>query len=204
MDVDRLSRDGGGSASNAYLVAGDRPTLVDVGTDPGVVSALRQRVDHLEAVVLTHDHWDHVDQLEAVVEAFAPRVYAFGAVEGRTDALEDGQSLVVGDAEVEVVHTPGHAPDHVALVGGSAAFTGDVVVYNDAAFDDGSFGRTDLPGADRETLIASLERVLTRLDADVSAMYPGHGEPFHGDVHAVVDRALERARRFEPKYPEEA
>ncbi|MFW6448482.1 MAG: MBL fold metallo-hydrolase [Halobacteriota archaeon] len=203
MDVERVSRAGAGSASNAYLVDGRRPTLVDAGTDPDVVEALRDRVDELAAVIVTHGHWDHVDQLPAVVEAFDPRVYAFGPVEGRTDPLVDGQVLAVGDAEVEVVHTPGHARDHVVLLGAVSVFTGDIVVYNDAAFDDGSFGRTDLDGADRETLIDSVERLVELLPDGTAAMYPGHGEPHRGDVRAVVQRALERAQRFEPKYPEE-
>ena len=84
----------------------------------------------------------------------------------------------------------------------------DVVVYNDGAFDDCSFGRTDRRGQSRERLIESLERILDRLPDSVSAIYAGHGDPFHSDpggdsVRTVIERALDRAERREPKYPDE-
>ena len=85
----------------------------------------------------------------------------------------------------------------------AALFGGDVVVHDDGAFDDGSFGRTDMPDQDRETLIDSVRTLLDRMPDGVEAMYSGHGSTFHGDVRAVVERALERAERREPKYPDE-
>jgi glyoxylase-like metal-dependent hydrolase (beta-lactamase superfamily II) len=99
-----------------------------------------------------------------------------------------------------VVHTPGHAPDHVSLVSESTIFSGDVVVHDDGAFDYGSFGRTDIAGGNRETLIESLETVLDRLPDSVEHMYAGHGEEFHGDVRDVIETALGRAEEREPKY----
>jgi len=75
-----------------------------------------------------------------------------------------------------------------------------VVVYNDDAFDDGSFGRTDMPGQSREELIESVRRLLDALPETVEAMYAGHGDAYEGDVRAVVERALERAEIREPKY----
>jgi glyoxylase-like metal-dependent hydrolase (beta-lactamase superfamily II) len=120
----------------------------------------------------------------------------------RTPVTQDGDEVNIGPDRYEVVHIPGHATDHVSLIGDTAIFSGDVVVYNDAAFDDGSFGRTDRPGQSREDLIESLHRILDRLPAGVEHLYAGHGDPFHGDVRAVIERALERAERREPKYPE--
>jgi glyoxylase-like metal-dependent hydrolase (beta-lactamase superfamily II) len=82
-------------------------------------------------------------------------------------------------------------------------FSGDVVVYNDGAFDDGSFGRTDGPDQSRTRLVESLRTLLDRLPETVSAMYAGHGDPYHAEtesVRAVIERALARADRREPKY----
>ena len=130
-----------------------------------------------------------------------------GAMPGVADVvaahtINDGDDVAVGDESFEVVYTPGHAADHVSLVSETTLFSGDVVVYNDGAFDDGSFGRTDMAGQSRERLIESIELLLDRMHNSVEAMYAGHGDPFHGDVRAVVERALERAERREPKYPE--
>lgn len=192
---------------NAYLVSGETPALVDVGSMDGVVEVVREHVDDLDRVVLTHQHSDHVDQLDAVLDAFDPDLYAYGDHPRRDVALTDGDTVTLGNWEFETVYTPGHASDHVALLAEEGLFSGDVVVYNDAAFEDGSFGRTDLPGQSRERLIESLETLLERLPERVAAMYAGHGEPFHTDesesVRDVIERAFERAKRREPKYPDE-
>ncbi|MFB6266161.1 MAG: MBL fold metallo-hydrolase [Halodesulfurarchaeum sp.] len=203
MDVENLTADADVFTANAYLLRGEHPTMVDVGAMPGVVERIASRVDRLDRVVLTHQHGDHVAELDAVVEAFDPTVFAAAETAFDTRLLADGETIRMGDGSYEVVATPGHADDHVSLVGSETLFSGDVVVYNDGAFDDGSFGRTDRPGQSRDRLIRSVETLLERLPADVSTMYAGHGDPFEGDVHAVVERALERARRREPKYPDE-
>ncbi|MFB6106690.1 MAG: MBL fold metallo-hydrolase [Halobacteriaceae archaeon] len=202
MAVYTVTADAEQFTCNAYLATGDRPTLVDAGAMPGVVDVVREYVDDVDAVVLTHQHHDHVEQLDAVVEAFDPAVYAHADHPHRTQALADGDDLRVGDETLQAVYTPGHATDHVALLGERTLFSGDVVVHDDGAFADGSFGRTDIPGADRETLIDSLGTLLDRMGTEVEDMYAGHGGTFHGDVRAVVERALGRAKRREPKYPE--
>jgi glyoxylase-like metal-dependent hydrolase (beta-lactamase superfamily II) len=203
MDVVNVTADADGFTSNAFLTTGDRPTLVDAGAWEGVVDRIREHTDSLAAVVLTHQDSDHVDRLDAVLDAFDCPCYAFADHSRRTDALADGDTLQVGEETVEVVHTPGHTPDHVSLVGERRLFSGDVLVYNDGAFDDGSFGKTDRPQGDREVLVDSLERLRERVPASVEVLYAGHGDVFRGDVHAALDRALERAERREPKYPDE-
>jgi glyoxylase-like metal-dependent hydrolase (beta-lactamase superfamily II) len=205
MNVVNLTADAERFTCNAYLVTGDRPALVDAGTVPGVAEAVADRVDRLDSVVLTHQDADHIERLDDVLDAFEPDLYAHGDHPRRTHALSDGDVVVLGDEPFEAVRTPGHAGDHVAFVSDTRLFSGDVVVYNDGAFDDGSFGRTDGPSRSRERLIESLERLLTRLPDSVASMYPGHGDAFHartdGDgVADVVRRALSRAERREPKY----
>ncbi len=202
MEVHHVTEAAPTFTCNAYLVTGDRPTLVDAGAFDGVVDAISEHTDDLEAVVLTHQHGDHIAELEAVCEAFDPEVYAYAPHPLRSHGIDAGETIPIGDETFEVVFTPGHADDHVSLVSETTLFSGDVVVHNDGAFDYGSFGRTDRPGQSREQLIESIERLLEATPETVAHLYAGHGDVFHGDVRDVVSTALERAAKREPKYPD--
>ncbi|WP_122088033.1 MBL fold metallo-hydrolase [Halalkalicoccus subterraneus] len=202
MAVYNLTADAETFTCNVFLVTGEETTLIDAGTVPGVVDAIEERVEDLDRVVLTHQHGDHVEQLDAVLKAFDPDCYAYADHPRRTHELADGDTVRIGDETCEAIYTPGHADDHLAFVSESTIYSGDVVVHDDGAFDDGSFGRTDMTGQSREELIESVRRILDRLPEDVEDMYAGHGGEFHGDVRTVIERALERAERREPKYPD--
>jgi glyoxylase-like metal-dependent hydrolase (beta-lactamase superfamily II) len=202
MEVVNVTAEAEEFTCNAFLLLGERTTLVDVGAVPGVVDVVRKRTDEVDAVVLTHQHGDHVSELDAVVDAFDPEVYAYGDHAHRTGELADGDDVEMGDETYDVVYTPGHAADHVSLVSETTLFSGDVVVHDDGAFDYGSFGRTDMPGQSRERLIESIRTLLDRMPEAVEHMYAGHGDEFHGDVWDVVETALSRAEEREPKYPE--
>ena len=203
MDVVTVTEDADVFTCNAYLALGAEPTLVDAGTMTGVENVVAEHTDSLAKIVVTHQHSDHVAELDAVLDRFDTDCYAFGNHPERTHEFSDGDEVVIGDERCEVVHTPGHADDHVSLVGEQSLFSGDVVVYNDGAFDDGSFGRTDYPGQSRERLIESIRELLDRMPDTVERMYAGHGDIFSGDIREVVERALDRAERREPKYPDE-
>jgi len=203
MEVHNVTADADAFTCNAYLALGGEPTLVDAGAMEGVVDVVREHTDELSKVVLTHQHGDHVEQLDAVLDAFEVDCYAYADHARRTHAIEDGDEVVIGEETCEVVYTPGHADDHVSLVSEHSLFSGDVVVHDDGAFDYGSFGRTDYPGQSRERLIQSIEDLLERMPAGVEHIYAGHGGVFHGDVKDVVETALSRAKKREPKYPDE-
>ena len=193
---------------NAYLVLGDRTVLVDAGAMPGVEDVVAEHTEELDAVVLTHQHTDHVAELDAVLDRFDADLYAYAEHPRRDGTLEDADEIEMGEETFEVVYTPGHATDHVSLVSETRLFSGDVVVYNDGAFDDGSFGRTDMSGQSRERLIQSLGTLLERTPESVEELYAGHGDVFRTDpegdsVRDVMRRALTRAERREPKYPED-
>ncbi|MFB6084428.1 MAG: MBL fold metallo-hydrolase [Halorientalis sp.] len=222
MDVYNVTADAETFTCNAYLALGERSVLVDAGAMDGVVDAIDRHTRDLDAVVLTHQHGDHVGQLDAVLDAFDAELYAYADHDRRSVELEDGDQVVIGDEAFDVVYTPGHADDHVSLVSETTLFSGDVVVHDDGAFDYGSFGRTDMAGQSRERLIESIRDLLDRMpeggrasdasaaavaerseSAGVERMYPGHGDTFEGDVRDVVETALERAEKREPKYPDE-
>ncbi len=87
-----------------------------------------------------------------------------------TGDLTPGETIQAGAIALEVRHTPGHSPGSVTLVDhlGHRAFTGDALFA-------GSIGRTDLPGGDMRTLLASIRSQILTLPADF-AVLPGHGE----------------------------
>ncbi|WP_247730005.1 MBL fold metallo-hydrolase [Halovivax limisalsi] len=208
MDVYCVTAPAESFTCNAYLLTGERTALVDAGAYADVVDEIEAHTSDLDVVALTHQHGDHVAELPAVAEAFDPAVEAYADHSLRTNAIDDGDAIRLGDETFEVVYTPGHADDHVSFVSETTLFSGDVVVHDDGAFEYGSFGRTDMAGQSRDTLIESIERLLDRLPASVEHLYAGHGDAFHGDafhgdVRDVVETALERARRREPKYPDE-
>lgn len=203
MDVTNVTADAEVFTCNAYLAEGDRTVLVDAGAYDGVVETIRSHTETLDAVVVTHQHSDHVAKLDAVLDAFEAPLYAYADHPRRDTELEAGDQVFIGDEIFDVVYTPGHADDHVAFVSETTLFSGDVVVHDDAAFDYGSFGRTDMPGQSRERLIESLETLLESMGDNVEHMYAGHGGVFHGDVRDVVETALGRAEKREPKYPED-
>ena len=184
--ITNLAADVHAFTSNAYLVDGDRPVLVDPGANFDVVAALADHPDP-EAVVLTHAHPDHVGNLDAVREAFGVPAYGPGApAENR---VADGDELALGDHDYRVLATPGHHPEHVCLYapGPGVLFAGDLV------FQNGGFGRTDLEGADHAALVESIEYVLEAC-GDVRSLYAGHGPVVETQAREHVELALRAAR----------
>jgi glyoxylase-like metal-dependent hydrolase (beta-lactamase superfamily II) len=81
--------------------------------------------------------------------------------------IEEGETITIGSVDLKVVHTPGHAPGHVVLVGDGFVFGGDVLFQ-------GSIGRTDLPGGSFDQLIQSIKTKMLTLP-DETIVYCGHG-----------------------------
>ena len=184
---------GGPFGQNGYVVScvrSNKGILVDPGASVGdMLKAAREGEIQIEAIVLTHAHIDHIDGVaEAKRETGAP-VYLHPADEplyrqaltqaqwfGVTldppppidEHLREGTPIRFGECELEVRHTPGHAPGHVILVGDGVALVGDCVF-------SGSIGRTDLPGGDFQTLMKSIRTHILSLP-DETVLYSGHGE----------------------------
>jgi hydroxyacylglutathione hydrolase len=175
---------------NCYLVrreGSDRALLIDPGDEAQKLQgAMEQLGVEPEAILLTHAHFDHIGAVAPLARATGAPVYCprdelsvladpsaffgamFGPVEGweAEHAIDGGQRLALAGFDVDVVATPGHSPGHVTFVLDGALFSGDVLFQ-------GSIGRTDLPGADHETLMESIAGLLERFDDDTK-VHPGH------------------------------
>ncbi|PYP58127.1 MAG: hypothetical protein DMD40_06620 [Gemmatimonadetes bacterium] len=180
-------------AENCYLVVDERAgecAIVDPGEEAGLIlHKVKETGTKPVAIWLTHAHLDHVLGVSRVAADTGAPVWLHPADRPLYDAVPDqaawfglappeplpapdqelahGARLTVGDVSFEVRHAPGHSPGSVCLVGPGVALSGDVLFA-------GSIGRTDLPGGDFETLIASIERELLPLPDD-TILYSGHG-----------------------------
>ena len=176
---------------NCYLCWDDpsRALVIDPGEEPGrILDAIKRYGLTVQAVVLTHGHFDHMMAAGAVCDAVgAPLWIGAGdevclndpersltalfcpqeAVCLRADRLlHEGDMLSVGAESFTVMETPGHSPGSICLRGDGMLIAGDTLFA-------GSIGRTDFPGSDVSAMRASLRRLFT-LPPEI-AVYPGHG-----------------------------
>lgn len=182
--------------TNCYLLADDNGRGVCI--DPGdhadrLLEIARKMGVRIEAIWLTHGHFDHMLAAAEIKRATGAALYVHAEDEGCLDdprrnllayftvriplslkadkTFREGDILNAGDLPFTVWETPGHTP-------GSCCFVNEalgVVFSGDTLFENG-VGRTDMPGGDEETLRVSVER----LEKITSAprVYPGHGEDF--------------------------
>lgn len=179
--------------TNAYLLV-DSEHNQGIVIDPGMnAQALVNRIQNLEieAIVLTHAHFDHIGGVDTIRKQKQCPVYLHDAerkwlenaeyngstmwpelgppitTEPAEYALEDGQRLKLLGQEFLVMHTPGHSPGSVSLLWGEHLFCGDVLFRM-------SVGRTDLRGGSSKELYNSIHSKLFPLPEN-TIVYPGHG-----------------------------
>jgi glyoxylase-like metal-dependent hydrolase (beta-lactamase superfamily II) len=180
-------------AENCYLVRrddSDRAVIVDPGDEPErLLGAIDSLGVTLEAILLTHTHFDHVGAVAPVARATGAKVWCpeievpiladimsfvpwpgFGPYESydADETVKGGERLELAGFEIDVLFTPGHSPGHVtySIPGEAALFSGDVLFQ-------GSVGRTDLPGGDWPTLLQSIGSLVEAFPEE-TRVYPGH------------------------------
>jgi hydroxyacylglutathione hydrolase len=146
-------------------------------------------IEKVEAILVTHTHFDHVGAVAPVAQATGAPVYCpelerevlanimdyvpwpgFGPFESyeADHTVAGGETLELAGMKLDVLFTPGHSPGHVtyAIRDERALFSGDVLFQ-------GSVGRVDLPGGDWPTLLSSIQSLVDEFEPE-TVVYPGH------------------------------
>jgi glyoxylase-like metal-dependent hydrolase (beta-lactamase superfamily II) len=180
-------------SENCFLLrreGSDRILIVDPGEEAErILAAFAETGAEVEAILITHCHFDHIGAVAPVAAATGAPVHCpevevpiladimrwvpwegFGPYESyeADETVSGGETLELAGLELDVISTPGHSPGHVtySVRGENAIFSGDVLFQ-------GSVGRTDLPGSDGPTLLESIGTLL-QTHPDETVVHPGH------------------------------
>ena len=215
MELDVRSFTVGPFRENTYIVrerGSEAALLIDPGADP---DRLIEGVDavgaRIEAILITHTHPDHIGAVAALAAHTEAPVYcpalerhiladvaaAYGPVGmgnfpsyEADELLSGGEHLELAGLEIDVLHTPGHSQGHLTF----AVAPAQTLIVGDVLFR-GSIGRTDIPGGDGPTLLASIADLLERYP-DEFRVLPGHGASTTlGDERATNPFLAELAAR---------
>lgn len=177
-----LTIQGGSLFTNCYMVwneNSDKCVLIDPGFQAEqILEHVRREGKQVEAVLLTHGHFDHVGGVNQLAEQTGCRVWlcredleldpmlTAGTIR-YTDTYAEGDVLELAGLTLRVMQTPGHTPGSVCLVCEDTIFSGDTLFA-------GSCGRTDFPGSSVRQMRQSLAR-LAAMEGNYRVL-PGHGE----------------------------
>lgn len=190
---------------NCYLVWGTstkEAIIIDPGDDADYIISILQSNELIpQAIIATHGHFDHTmavlelklafnipfylhkddEFLVSRVESTAKHFVNFDpGPPPKVDVyLKNNSSLIIGDININVIHTPGHTPGGVCLYmkEEKVAFVGDLV------FSDGYVGRTDFSYSDKTALAESINKIKSLPKG--TTLYPGHGEEFQMENHHI-------------------
>ena len=160
--------------NNAYLLVcpeTNRSIIIDTPPDPGALIAAAKETD-VQAILITHNHWDHIEGLDEVTSAIgAPVGIGADDADGLPNAprivIHDADEITAGTLTLTAIFTPGHTPGSTCFSFGPHLFTGDTLFPNGP-------GRSGSPDALKQ-LIDSITDRLFVLD-EIDNFYPGHGD----------------------------
>lgn len=189
-----------GAGNHTWLLTGEVPTLIDAGVGiPAHLDAIAAALDAvgqtLQQVVVTHAHSDHASGSTAIAARWPAAVFRkwpWPDADRRYPVawapLDDGQIVPAGDVDLEVLHTPGHAPDHVCLwhEGSRSLFGGDLLIEGSTVVVPGT------RGGDLIAYLGSLARVLARAPRQV---LPAHGPVIDDPIGLIERYSAHRAAR---------
>jgi glyoxylase-like metal-dependent hydrolase (beta-lactamase superfamily II) len=183
---------------NGFVVACENTreaVIIDPGDEvAGLLDYATRQSLAIRAILLTHAHVDHITGVAAAKRALGVDIYLHRDDQFLYDAAleqgamfgipveppppvdqfySQGQIITIGEVEIRPHHTPGHCPGGVCLQVTVGDSDGQDLIVGDTLFA-GSIGRTDLPGGDYQTLIASIRTVLFAF-GDAARVHPGHG-----------------------------
>jgi hydroxyacylglutathione hydrolase len=180
-------------AENCFVLrqeGSDKALVVDPGEEAErILAEVEEMGAEVEAILVTHCHFDHIGAVAPVAKATGAPVYCpeievpvladimsfvpyagFGPFESydADETVRGGEALELAGLGLDVIFTPGHSPGHVtySVRDEAAIFSGDVLFQ-------GSVGRVDLPGGDGPMLIRSIQSLVESHPAE-TAVYPGH------------------------------
>jgi len=182
----------GSYQTNCYLVADEETKAAFIIDPAGDLEQIKNLIDtkayDLKYIILTHGHGDHIGAVEGLKESYDADLliheedaemlrdhqlnltFRMGKkIEIEADqTFRDGDTLTVGDLELNFIHTPGHSKGSSCILVNDSLFSGDTLFLN-------SIGRTDLYGGDRREIIESIKNKLLILPKETK-VYPGHGQ----------------------------
>lgn len=180
-----------GPGTNTYLVTSEDECLI---IDPGPIIDVHRRtiVDALvglqpQGVVVTHTHSDHAPLANPLASQLGVPAYGHAPGPGFDPdrRLRDNDRITFGTTSIEVLHTPGHADDHLCFLLDDLLFTGDHIK-----------GGSSVMVEDMSPYLRSLERLLP---LSLARLYPGHGDEIddpHGTIAEYIEHRLDREREI--------
>lgn len=180
-------------STNCYIVACDdtrEAAVIDPGDEASeILEKINDNNLHVKYIINTHAHWDHIgannalkletkaevllhkNDVDILQDEFRNLAGFLGVTETASEVdvlLSDGDIVEIGESiSFEVLHTPGHTPGSICLLGKDILFSGDTLF-------SGSIGRTDLPGGSYKNIISSVNEKIKNLPEHLE-IYPGHG-----------------------------